>query len=318
MNLRELEYIVTLAEEKSLTKAADRLFITPSALTQQVLRLEKELHTPLFLRSRNGWQTTQAGEIYLQAAKKMLFMKQDTYKQIQDLTARKAYSVTIGFPPERGSAMFSAIYPVFREKYPDITIHLRETSVLSQQDLVASGQLDLGFMTLADSQKTQDEYITLQKEEILIAVPDTYPDELLMAAPPQKDSPYPVISLKKLKNEPFAMMSGTSTLRGVQEEIFRRNQIQPIVSFETARAKTIFEMISYNLCCALVCEYHVLSQKSRKAKIFAMPDHPYWEIAACYRKGKYLSEVEKYLIQLVKQYCIGALNQEITPSPNEL
>ena len=90
MNLRELEYIVTLAEEKSLTRAADRLFITPSALTQQVLRLEKELHTNLFLRSRNGWQPTQAGQIYLDAARKMLFMKQDTYKQIQDIGAQKA------------------------------------------------------------------------------------------------------------------------------------------------------------------------------------------------------------------------------------
>lgn len=47
MDLRELEYIVALAEERSLTKAANRLFITPSALTQQVLRLEKELHTSL-------------------------------------------------------------------------------------------------------------------------------------------------------------------------------------------------------------------------------------------------------------------------------
>ena len=307
MNLRELEYIVTLAEEKSLTRAADRLFITPSALTQQVLRLEKELHTNLFLRSRNGWQPTQAGEIYLDAARKMLFMKQDAYKQIQDIGARKAYSISIGLPPERGSAIFSAIFPRFQKEFPDITIHLREASVFSQQDLLASGQLDLGFMTLADSQKTQDAYITLQKEEILIAVPDTYPDELLMPTAPQGNSPYPIIPLARLKNEPFAMMSGSSTLRGIQEEIFRKNQIQPMVNFETARAKTIFEMISYSLCCSLVCEYHVLSQKPQKAKIFAMPDHPYWEIAASYRKGKYVSAAEKYLIQLVKQYCTGSV-----------
>ena len=56
MNLKELEYVVAIADEKSLTKAAERLFITPSALTQQVLRLENELHAPLFIRSRSGWR----------------------------------------------------------------------------------------------------------------------------------------------------------------------------------------------------------------------------------------------------------------------
>ena len=54
MNLKELEYVVAIADEKSLTKAAERLFITPSALTQQVLRLENELHAPLFIRSNKN------------------------------------------------------------------------------------------------------------------------------------------------------------------------------------------------------------------------------------------------------------------------
>lgn len=53
MNLKEIEYIVTLAQEQKLTRAAEKLFITPSALTQQVTNLEKRLAFPLFYRSRN-------------------------------------------------------------------------------------------------------------------------------------------------------------------------------------------------------------------------------------------------------------------------
>lgn len=110
MNLKELEYVVAIADEKSLTKAAERLFITPSALTQQVLRLENELHAPLFIRSRSGWQPTEAGEIYLEAARKILFIRQDAYNRLQDQIQRSAYSLTIGLPPERGTDMFSRIY----------------------------------------------------------------------------------------------------------------------------------------------------------------------------------------------------------------
>ena len=67
MNLKEIEYIVTLAEERKLARAAQRLFITPSALTQQVSNLEHEIGLPLFERSRSGWSPTRAGQIYLPA-----------------------------------------------------------------------------------------------------------------------------------------------------------------------------------------------------------------------------------------------------------
>ena len=134
MNLKELEYVVAIADEKSLTKAAERLFITPSALTQQVLRLENELHAPLFIRSRSGWQPTEAGEIYLEAARKILFIRQDAYNRLQDQIQRSAYSLTIGLPPERGTDMFSRIYAPFRERFPDVTLQLRETSVHTPQE----------------------------------------------------------------------------------------------------------------------------------------------------------------------------------------
>ena len=62
MNLKEIEYIVKIAEERNVTRAAEKLFITPSALNQQLLHLERDIGTPLFNRSRTGWTPTEAGE----------------------------------------------------------------------------------------------------------------------------------------------------------------------------------------------------------------------------------------------------------------
>ncbi len=101
--------------------------------------------------------------------------------------------------------MFSRIYAPFRERFPDVTIQLRETSVHTQQDLIRSGQLDLGFLTLSEAQMTKDEYVSLWEEEILLAVPQKYPEALLQSAPPQPGSPYRVVPLERLQNEPFAM-----------------------------------------------------------------------------------------------------------------
>ena len=52
MNLRQIENILTIAEEKNITKAAEKLYISQPALNQQLLNLEKELGTPLFQRKR--------------------------------------------------------------------------------------------------------------------------------------------------------------------------------------------------------------------------------------------------------------------------
>ena len=68
MDLRQIEYILKIAEENNITRAAQKLFISQSALNQQLLKLEKELGVQLFHRSRTNWRPTKAGEIYLEGA----------------------------------------------------------------------------------------------------------------------------------------------------------------------------------------------------------------------------------------------------------
>ena len=78
MDTKQIEYILKIAEENNITKAAGKLFITQSALNQQLIKLEKELGTPLFHRSSTNWHLTEAGEIYGKNAKQMLQIKTDT------------------------------------------------------------------------------------------------------------------------------------------------------------------------------------------------------------------------------------------------
>ena len=72
MDTKQIEYILKIAEEGNITHAAEKLFLTQPALNQQLLRLEKELGTRLFVRSRTDWRPTEAGMVYLENARKML------------------------------------------------------------------------------------------------------------------------------------------------------------------------------------------------------------------------------------------------------
>ena len=68
MNFKILEYIVAIAETGNVTKAAERLFISQSGLNQQLIKLEAELGTPLFHRSKKEMRPTHAGLIYIENA----------------------------------------------------------------------------------------------------------------------------------------------------------------------------------------------------------------------------------------------------------
>lgn len=154
---------------------AEKLFITQSALNQQLLRLEKDLGTPLFIRSKTNCQLTEAGKVYIENAKKILNKKKETYNRINDLIEIKKRNLTIGLTPERGTEMFSAIYPSFYKKYPEIKIDPIEMTVKQQQEAIALGHLDIGFVTLQYSQKSRDEYIRICSERIILGVHHSHP-----------------------------------------------------------------------------------------------------------------------------------------------
>ncbi len=299
MQLKEQEYLLTVAREGSLTAAAEKLFLTPSALTQALNRMEKELGTPLFHRDRNGCTLTEAGRVYADAAREMLRLQKEAQSKIYDLASCKNTSITIGFPPEHGAAMFTAIYPIFHEKYPDIAIHIRETSVRNQQQLIDRDELDLGFMTLLDSQKTRDAYIPLTREELLIALPETSPLAGLAREVP--GNPYPELALSHLTGEAMAQMYGESTFFAWTDGIFRQQGVHPNVIFETSRHSTILRMVSAGFCFGMATDYHCRSGLPGIAW-FCLPERPTWEVAVSYKKSRYLSLPQKYLISLAKEY----------------
>lgn len=98
-SFRQLEYILKIAEENNITRAAEKLYISQSALNQQLLKLERELGCQLFSRSRTDWHLTRAGEIYIEGAKRALFLKKETYLKIHDVMESQKFQQA-GFKPD--------------------------------------------------------------------------------------------------------------------------------------------------------------------------------------------------------------------------
>lgn len=275
--------------------------MTQSALNQQLLRLEKELGAPLFHRSKVDMRPTEIGQVYLDNAREILRIKQRTYNLINDMTDAKKGRLSIGFTPGRGSEMFTHVYPSFHQAYPNVIVEPHELSVHRQQQMISQGNLDIGFQTLSERQRTDSEYIKLGEEEIFLLVPSIHPAAEQLAATQTASAPFPIANLTLFQYEPFVLMYKESTIRAITDEIFRKSGFTPNVLFETASNNTVLSMIEANLCCGVVPEYYV-RRLPKGISCFAFPTHPSWDIAANYRKNGYLSEAAKYFIELVRNF----------------
>lgn len=298
MYLKEIEYMLKIAEEQNISRAAEKLFITPSALNQQLTRLEADLGVELFHRGRTGCTPTDAGAIYLNAAQEILKIKKEAYRQLQDISSRKTGKIVVGFPPERGASAFTSIYPLFHREYPEISISITEASVRQQQRLIADDKIDFGFVTLREKQKTDDEYIEIAREELVLILPSGHP---LCRFATEGDGPYPQLDPALLKNESFAMIYRNSTIYDCVEEILRSAGIVPNVLFETPRAATILEMTASNMCCGIIPDSPA-TPHTESVSFFCLPGHPSWSIAACYRKGTHLPRASRRFIELATEY----------------
>ena len=83
-NSRQIEYILAIAEEQSLTRAADRLFITQSALSQQLAKLREQGLPPLFEYKEGKMMPTDAGKIYLNGARTVMYLKDCCEKELKE------------------------------------------------------------------------------------------------------------------------------------------------------------------------------------------------------------------------------------------
>jgi len=302
MDLWQIEHILKIAEEKNITRAAEKLFLTQSALNQQLLKLEHELGTTLFKRSKNNLTPTKAGELYLEGAKEIIRVKQRTYSRIADLTDSNKGHIIMGFTPGRGPDMFTNVYPIFHKNYPNTIVEPREMSVAKLQPLIAAGDLDLAFVTLFPNQRTDDEYLSLYDEEIFLAVPGNH--EVNKYA--EQINGHTIISFANLKDEAFILMYKESTLRKRLNQIFRDAQFVPTILFETVNNSTIMEMVKAGICCGFVPKYATQNYRNCGINYYSLPTPLHWDVMVTYQKGAILSKAAKLFIQYAKEYWVTA------------
>ncbi|WP_172116889.1 LysR family transcriptional regulator [Halomonas hibernica] len=209
--LKQLRYFVAVAEELNFRRAAERLHITQSPLSQTIKNLEEVLDVKLFLRNTHGVQLTRAGEVFLIEAINLLSSARQSLSLVRQADAGEAGSLHIGYS---ASAIFSPVFTsalaTVLEKRPHLTLQLHYGNALDHLSSLRSGHLDAAVLR-ADIPETATKGLRkhlLGEEPLYVLI---HPDHHLAQAHR--------LFLKDLSNERLLLQPAT-------QQTFLRRQIE--------------------------------------------------------------------------------------------
>lgn len=308
MDLRQIENIIAIEQEQSISRAAEKLFLTQSALNQQLLKLEKELGTPLFERRKHSMIPTFAGRIYLTTAHQIIDMKQETYKIIRDISEETAGEISVAYTPEVGATMFSNVYPVFHERYPNIIFRIREDRVKKMEQLLFQREVTLAFIAYYEASRHEElEYINMDDELLVLGLPVNHP--LAPLAGSKSYETLPLIDLKLLKYDQFILLGKETRMRDMIDSAFRYAGFNPKIMFESSSTRTVLNMVKNKLGPAFFPQSYV--DPAAPIAYFTVEPKQRWIRSVAFLKGAYLTKPEKYFIALATEYTRGRLTESM-------
>jgi len=304
MELRQIEYIIAIADEQSIARAAEKLYMTQSALNQQLLKLERELGIPLFERRKKRMIPTPAGELYLDTARHMVRMREDTYRRIHDIAEETSGEISIAFTPERGAWMFSEVYPVFRKAYPKVRMKTYEARNRVMEQLILNREVTIGCLSyLGHNQSKKFSYYSEAEEELLLALPASHPLAYLSTDQVPQGEKFPMIDLGVLRDESFVLHTIDTLTRSVEEEAFALAGYKPKELFQTGSSQVIQAMVSKQIAPGFLSRYY--ARPNIGAVYFRFRPFPSWTLTVTTLKNAYLTVAERCLVSLIDRYNTG-------------
>ena len=146
MTSRELEYIKTVADEKSISSAARKLYIAQPSLSQSLQRIEENLGAKLFNRTPSGLTLTYAGERCYQMACQVLKIYSDFEAEISDINQLKTGRIVMGTTNHLGTVILPEILLEFKENSPSVELEILEDNTGNLEAKLLTGAMDFALL----------------------------------------------------------------------------------------------------------------------------------------------------------------------------
>lgn len=297
MYLKELTYIVTLADEGSISRAADKLYMAQSSLSQFLQQYESELGVTLFIRTSKGIRPTYAGSIFIDNARSILKHYQLVQMELWDIADLQAGSVILGISSFRGKYMLPRILKNFYEKYPNIKVKIVEQNSMALEDMLIEGSIDLAIVVLPLTRLTHEtEY--LKKDEIFIVAHKDHP--IIKNIHKYENSPHYWVDLKDTASFEYILSDYDTILGSIARQEFKKAGINPPAFNNTITADMAAAMAREGL--GLAFTYQSCAEPYPNTVYLSIgEDGVFLELALAYPYSTYHPKAAKALGNVIRE-----------------
>lgn len=294
MDVRYLNYILTIAKNKNMTRAAKELFVSQSSLSQYLAKLEQELKTPLFYRSKGELNLTPAGKLYVEAAAQVVDIQKKLYRDISAL--KSGEHITVGATSLFALKMLSRIIPEFKKIYPGTSIEISENSPAALTKMLSEENVDLCIMAVTKNNPPAGQTEVLRTEEVLFAVPKTHP---YCAIHPAGSMTAEELAAH-FHDSQFLLAKKDSSLGILTEELFSSCRFHPSSMCETNSVLTMRDMVAHGVGVTFLGASCAVPDPNISYYSFNPPLTRYNVLVK--RKNLAMNEAESCLCEMIRDY----------------
>lgn len=289
MEISQLRYFLAVAEAGSFTRGAERCRITQPALSEQIRKLEERLGQRLFDRLPRGVMLTEAGELLLGRARRIVGEVNAIDAALRADLDHGRGPLRIGAIPTMAPYLLPPLLERFVPRYPDAELAIREDLTERLIEALLDQELELAIMSAPVADQTLQLQI-IARERLVLATPRDYD----LSKAPDRLTP------NDLRNEPAVVLHEMHCL-GQQIESFcaRRRLTRRIVCRSTQLA-TVQHLVALGLGVSFVPEMCARADRAGLCRYLPLRRGPTREIAVAYRVDRTLSSLSRAVIEMLR------------------
>lgn len=306
MNFLNIHYFLMVAQERSFTRAAERLYITQQTLSAQIAAIEQELGCKLFQR-KIPLELTYEGRIFLNYAEEFSGRYEKMQQEFGEISGNQKGCLRIGIAYTREHALMPKILKEYQEKYPNIEIQLVEDLNDILQQKLLKREIDLaiaGFLTPLNEVQMRDFY----KEEVVLLVGKELLSQLYknhVGQVVQKIQEGKKVT--PLEKCPF-LMNGQKDIAGrIGRHLIAQAGFIPDIKVEGGNIETLLELCAKNMGACFspkILAQAVLSEKQlSKMEVFHFPEDTWYWIRFAWLKQSYAQTLIAHFIEITEKSC---------------
>jgi DNA-binding transcriptional LysR family regulator len=291
MELRQLRYLVALAEELNFTRAAASEHIAQPALSQQIRRLEEELGLALVERTTRHVSLTDAGELLVVRARRVLAELESAQTELEELRGMYTGHVTIGAMHTMGPIDVSLVLARFYELHPNVGLTVREYSSEEMAGMLRDDELDLAFLSVTERVEAHGLGLyQLVSEELVVLLP---PDHALAG--------HRQVRMAELAGEQFISFREGARLRELLLTAARDARFEPRVTLESNESQRIRQLVSRGLGVAILPRSDAVGPGAGVAVATLVDPSLRRDITLAWREGRRHAPAAQAFLELARE-----------------